>query len=82
MLIDSSGRMAGRFGWVRTDREGESAFMYCSDCQNTRQKNGFTRGCKNFQRSALVEHSKSLSHRNAVGTAVKTDTNKADVRRC
>jgi hypothetical protein len=42
--------------------------MFCNICEKSRQKNGFTRGCRNFQRSALDEHSKSLSHKSALNT--------------
>ncbi|XP_070206187.1 uncharacterized protein C17orf113-like, partial [Littorina saxatilis] len=59
------------FLWLRTEGEGENFLMFCEDCKKTRQQNGYTRGCRNFQHSSLEDHSKSLSHRNAVGTSDK-----------
>ena len=56
------------FTWLQTEGEGNNLTMYCEDCQKVRLKNGFTRGCRNFQRSALDEHSKSLAHKNATAT--------------
>ena len=53
------------FTWLETD---ESMTMFCSVCIKTRQKNGFTPGSRNYQLSALTEHSKSASHKVAVTT--------------
>ena len=54
---------------MEIEEEGDSVLMFCAVCRHTHQKNGFTRGCKNFHRSALDDHSKSQSHRHAIGTA-------------
>ena len=53
------------FTWLETD---ESMTMFCSVCIKTRQTNGFTRGSRDYQLSALTEHSKSASHKVAVTT--------------
>ena len=45
--------------------------MLCATCQDTRQKSGFTRVSKNYQASALSEHSKSRSHASAVTSLAK-----------
>lgn len=39
--------------------------MYCSICQRANMTNGFVRGCTTFQKSALNDHKKSLSHKEA-----------------
>ena len=31
--------------------------MFCAMCQDTRQKNGFTQGSRNYQATAIFEHS-------------------------
>ena len=56
------------FTWLETD---DSMTMFCTICLKTRQKNGFTRGSKNYQFSALTEHSKSASHVLAVTTSTR-----------
>ena len=56
------------YPWLRTDTD---MVMFCATCQDTRQKNGFTRGSKNYQASALSEHSKSRSHASAVTSLAK-----------
>ena len=42
--------------------------MFCAMCQDTRQKNGFTRGSRNYQATAVFEHSVSQAHTKAVAS--------------
>ena len=42
--------------------------MFCAMCQDTRQKNGFTRGSRNYQATAVFEHSISQAHTKAVAS--------------
>ena len=50
------------FSWFETDQE---MTVFCSICLKTRQKNGFTRGSRNYQYSVLTEHAKSISQKAA-----------------
>ena len=45
--------------------------MFCSICLKTEQKNGFTRGSRNYQYSALAADAMSVSHKAAVATMSK-----------
>ena len=40
--------------------------MFCAISQDTRQKNGFTRGSRNYQATAVFEYSISPAHTKAV----------------
>ena len=51
------------YPWLRTDTD-----MFCAMCQDTRQKNGFTRGSSNYQATAGFEHSISQAHTKAVAS--------------
>ena len=42
--------------------------MFFAMCQDTRQKNGFTRGSRNYQATAVFEHSISQAHTKAVAS--------------
>ena len=42
--------------------------MFCAMCQDTRQKNGFTRGSRNYQATAVFNHSISQAHTKAVAS--------------
>ena len=54
------------FSWFETDQE---MTVFCSICLKTRQKNGFTRGSRNYQYSVLTGHAKSISQKAAVATS-------------
>ena len=45
------------YPWLRMDTD-----MFCAMCQDTRQKNGFTLGSRNYQATAVFEHSISQAH--------------------
>ena len=42
--------------------------MFCAMCQDTRQKNEFTRGSRNYQATAVFEHSISQANTKAVAS--------------
>ena len=42
--------------------------MFCAMCQDTRQKNGFTRGSRNYQATGVFEHPVSQAHTKAVAS--------------
>ena len=42
--------------------------MFCAMCQDTRQKTGFTRGSRNYQATAVFEHSISQAHTKAAAS--------------
>ena len=55
------------FPWLTYDKEEK--VMRCTVCMEDKiAKNSFTRGCSNFQKSALTEHVATLDHRNALKT--------------
>eukprot|EP00745_Piridium_sociabile_P032989 TRINITY_DN56445_c2_g1_i1.p1 TRINITY_DN56445_c2_g1~~TRINITY_DN56445_c2_g1_i1.p1 ORF type:complete len:657 (+),score=129.59 TRINITY_DN56445_c2_g1_i1:167-1972(+) len=45
--------------------------MFCQVCLESKQVNGFTKGSRNFQYSALKEHTESRSHVSSVATVSK-----------
>ena len=51
--------------------------MFCDMCQDTMQKNGFTRGSRNYQATALFEHSISQAHTKAVASVANQPSMKA-----
>lgn len=55
------GQWEEEFLWLR--REGGK--MFCDICRKANMTNGFTRGCKTMQKSALNDHKTSLSHMEA-----------------
>ena len=55
------------FSWHRKKNDGEKTVIFCTVCEKASKTNGFTKGSRNCQRSALVEHQKTASHINAVG---------------
>ena len=54
------------YPWLRTDTD-----MFCAMCQDTRQKNGLMRGSRNYQATAVFEHSISQAHTKAVASVAK-----------
>ncbi|KAK0148969.1 hypothetical protein N1851_010576 [Merluccius polli] len=40
--------------------------MFCDICKRANMSNGFVRGCKNMQKSALTDHKSSHSHLEAL----------------
>ena len=50
--------------------------MFCAICQNTRQKNGFTRGSRNYQATAVFEHSIIQAHTKAVASVANQPSTK------
>ena len=60
------------FHWLKVDEEKT---MFCDICVKTKQKNGYTRGSRNYQYSTLVDHTNSQSHKAAISTVNKQPSN-------
>ena len=50
--------------------------MFCAMCQDTRQKNEFTRRSRNYQAAAVFEHSTSQAHTKAVASVANQPSKK------
>ncbi len=51
-----------RYPWLRCDIIDGSEKMFCSHCEKSGKKNGFTRGSTNMRSSSLIEHSQCSDH--------------------
>ncbi|CAK6981758.1 zinc finger protein 862-like [Scomber scombrus] len=71
-----------KYPWLRCDIIDGSEKMFCSHCEKSGKKNGFTRGSTNMRSSSLIEHSQCNDHVIAVSlfsqqTAMKSHCEKA-----
>ncbi|XP_061573635.1 zinc finger protein 862-like isoform X1 [Cololabis saira] len=55
-----------KYPWLRCDIIDGSEKMFCSHCEKSGRKNGFTKGSTNMRMSSLVEHSRCNDHVSAV----------------
>ena len=59
------------FSWLRFDSEnGTMHCIYCEQFDKTADRSSFVKGCKNYQRSALVRH-QTESHTHLAATQAK-----------
>jgi hypothetical protein len=59
----------------------QDGLMFCRVCQEDGvAKNSFTKGCSNFRKSALADHSLTVDHQNALKTPIhQSNTDKLNV---
>lgn len=55
-----------RYPWLRCEVIDGTEKMFCSQCEKSGKKNGFTRGSTNMRCSSLIEHSQCNDHVMAV----------------
>ena len=49
-----------KYPWLRCDIIDGSEKMFCSHCEKSGRKNGFTKGSTNMRMSSLIEHSRCI----------------------
>lgn len=51
-----------KYPWLRCEVMDGTEKMFCSHCEKSGKKNGFTRGSTNMRSSSLIEHSQCSDH--------------------